>query len=86
MAQLLAKRCKVLVGLDPSDNIDENPLIHERFKGLLEDYHTDRRFDLVTLRMVAEHISNPSAAVAALSRLCSPGGEWSFTPCINGLR
>jgi 2-polyprenyl-3-methyl-5-hydroxy-6-metoxy-1,4-benzoquinol methylase len=75
MAKLLAKRCKVLVGLDPSDNIDENPLIHERFKGMLEDYRTERRFDLITLRMVAEHIGNPAGAVAALSRLCRPGGR-----------
>ena len=75
MARLLAKRCRLLVGLDPSDNIDENTLVHERFKGMIEDYDTPRRFDLITLRMVAEHIGNPGAAIPALFRLCKPGAR-----------
>jgi 2-polyprenyl-3-methyl-5-hydroxy-6-metoxy-1,4-benzoquinol methylase len=75
LAKVLSKRCKLLVGLDPSENIDENPLLHERFRGFLEDYQTGRRFDLITLRMVAEHIANPDSAAAALSRLCKPGGK-----------
>lgn len=75
MAKLLADRCRLLVGLDPSDNIDENRLIHERFKGFVETFQTDHRFDLVTLRMVAEHISNPADTVAVLSRICKPGGR-----------
>ena len=41
---------------------------------MLQDYRTDRQFDLVTLRMVAEHIEHPAAAMAALSRLVRPGG------------
>jgi 2-polyprenyl-3-methyl-5-hydroxy-6-metoxy-1,4-benzoquinol methylase len=75
MAKILAERCRVLVGLDPSDNIDENPLIHERFKGFVEEFKTSRKFDLVTLRMVAEHIGNPAATVAALASFCKPGGR-----------
>jgi 2-polyprenyl-3-methyl-5-hydroxy-6-metoxy-1,4-benzoquinol methylase len=75
MAGLLADRCQILVGLDPSDNIEENRLLHERYKGTIESFQTGRRFDLVTLRMVAEHISNPAAAAEALSRLCKPGGQ-----------
>lgn len=75
LAKTLSERCRCLVGLDPSDNIDENPLLHERFKGMIDDYHTDRRFDLITLRMVAEHIQDPAATAASLSRLCNPGGR-----------
>jgi len=75
LAKTLAERCRILVGLDPSDNIEENQLIHERFKGFLEDFPAGRQFDLVTLRMVAEHIANPSGAAAALARLVKPGGR-----------
>jgi 2-polyprenyl-3-methyl-5-hydroxy-6-metoxy-1,4-benzoquinol methylase len=74
MARILADRCRILVGLDPSENIEENQFIHERFQGTIESFQTERRFDLVTLRMVAEHISDPSATAAALSRLAKPGG------------
>ncbi len=73
-AKVLAGRCRLLVGLDPSDNIDDNPLIHERAKCRLEEYQPDRWFDLITLRMVAEHIAEPAASVAALARLAKPGG------------
>jgi SAM-dependent methyltransferase len=75
VAKILAERCRLLVGVDPSDNIDENQLVQDRFKGLIEDFHTNRQFDLISLRMVAEHITDPTAAVAAFSRLTKPGGR-----------
>jgi SAM-dependent methyltransferase len=74
-AKLLSERCRLLVGLDPSDNIHANDLVHERVQCPLEDYVTDRRFDLVTLRMVAEHITDPVGAVVALARLTAIGGR-----------
>lgn len=74
-AALLAARCRLLAGLDPSDNIQENPLLHERAQCVLQDYWTERRFDLITLRMVAEHIDEPVAALTALARLTKPGGR-----------
>jgi 2-polyprenyl-3-methyl-5-hydroxy-6-metoxy-1,4-benzoquinol methylase len=91
-ATVLAQRCRLLVGVDPSDNIDGNELVHERYKGLIEDYHTDRQFDLITIRMVAEHITSPSAAVSAFSRLIKPGGRvvvytvfrWSPVTVLSG--
>ncbi len=73
VAQLLGERSRLLVGLDPSDNIATNQIIHERAQCRLEDYETNHRFDLITLRMVAEHIGDPKAAVAALARLAAPG-------------
>jgi len=74
-AKLLAERCRLLVGLDPSDNIEENTLVHEKAKCSLQEYETSRQFDLITLRMVAEHVTDPQGAVAALSRLAKPGGR-----------
>ncbi len=73
-AKLLADRCSLLVGIDPSNNIDENTIVHQREKCVLEDYRSDREFDIVTMRMVAEHISDPGRAVAALGRLTRPDG------------
>jgi SAM-dependent methyltransferase len=73
-ARHLAATCRVLIGVDPSDNIHQNQIVHERNQCMLQDYRTDRRFDLVTMRMVAEHVEDPAAAVAALSRLIRPGG------------
>jgi 2-polyprenyl-3-methyl-5-hydroxy-6-metoxy-1,4-benzoquinol methylase len=75
LAQMLAARCRNLTGVDPSDNIDENALVHEKVKSLIEDYRPNRDFDLITLSMVAEHITNPTAAVQSLARLARPGGR-----------
>ncbi len=72
---MLAARCRSLTGVDPSDNIDENTLLHHRAKCMLQDYVTDRRYDLITMRMVAEHITDPAVAVAALRRLLKPDGQ-----------
>ncbi|HJS87189.1 MAG TPA: class I SAM-dependent methyltransferase [Acetobacteraceae bacterium] len=74
-AAVLARRCRLLVGLDPSDNVRENPLLHERAQCMLQDFRTERRFDLVTLRMVAEHIDDPATALTALAGLVKPGGR-----------
>jgi SAM-dependent methyltransferase len=92
-AEILANRCKRLVGLDPSDNILANTLVHERARCMLEDYRTDLQFDLITLRMVAEHIAEPGSAVTELARLCKPGGlvvvytvlKWSPVPLIAAI-
>ena len=91
-AQQLSQRCQSLVGVDPSENINDNELIHDGFRGVIEDFHTERRFDLVTLRMVAEHITSPAAAVAAFSRLLKPNGRvviytvfrWSPVTLLSG--
>jgi hypothetical protein len=61
-----AEACRPLSapdGLGPSDNIDANDLAHEKVKSSIEDYRPDRRFDLITLSMVAEHITNPLPAM-----------------------
>jgi 2-polyprenyl-3-methyl-5-hydroxy-6-metoxy-1,4-benzoquinol methylase len=75
LAYLLADRCQLMVGVDPDDTLEENPYVHERVKSTLQDYYPDRTFNLITLRMVAEHITVPQTAVRALARLTRPGGE-----------
>lgn len=89
----LANRCHRLAGLDPSDNIDQNPYLHDCFKMTLEDFTAPQLFDLITLRMVAEHISNPGDAVEMLSKAVNPGGRvviltvyrWSPIPMLSSI-
>jgi SAM-dependent methyltransferase len=75
LAQELAGRCRLVVGVDPSENILANPLVHERARCSIENYQTDQRFDLATFRMVAEHIVDPPRVLEALNRLLVPGGR-----------
>ncbi len=74
LAEELARRCQRLVGVDPSPNVDQNPYLHARTRCLIEDFVTEEIFDLVTMRMVAEHIADPSRVAERLSRLLAPGG------------
>jgi SAM-dependent methyltransferase len=74
LARTLGDRCRLLVGVDPSANLDANSYVHERARCVLEEYETDHVFDLATLRMVAEHVQDPPRLVAALGRLLRPGG------------
>jgi SAM-dependent methyltransferase len=75
LAARLAARCQILVGVDPDNNLDENPYVQERAKTTIDRFRTTRTFDLVTLRMVAEHINDPDSAVASLARLTRLGGK-----------
>ena len=43
-------------------------------KSRIEDFTSDEPFDLITLRMVAEHVKAPARAVASLQALLRPGG------------
>lgn len=75
LARELAGRCALLVGVDPSDNIDENSFVHRQVRSAIEDFRSDVAFDLATFRMVAEHIEHPARVIAALDRLIEPGGH-----------
>ncbi|MGH2550627.1 MAG: hypothetical protein ACRDHN_14630, partial [Thermomicrobiales bacterium] len=55
LAQQYASRCGHVFGIDPDDNVRENRFLHSHFQGLVEDCPIERQFNLVTLRMVAEH-------------------------------
>ena len=74
LAEALVSRCSVLVAVDPSPNVTKNRFASERVQALIEDYRTDRLFDLVTMRMVVEHVDDPPAVAGAVARLLRPGG------------
>jgi 2-polyprenyl-3-methyl-5-hydroxy-6-metoxy-1,4-benzoquinol methylase len=93
LARTLADRCSLLVGVDPDETVNENAFVHQRVNSYVEDYRSDHAFDLVTLRMCAEHVAEPDRTVAAFSRLTKPGGKviiytinrWSPVPIMTWL-
>lgn len=74
LSEVLARSCKKLVAIDPSENIHDNPYAHEKAMCMFEDFQTEEKFDLATFRMVAEHIDNPEAVLTKLHDLMKPGG------------
>lgn len=91
LAKVLSERCKMLVGVDPDPTIMENPVVHEPVQESVYEYRTDKRFDLVTLRMVAEHIDDPKALLLTLSECTKDGSivviytvnAWSPIPILT---
>ena len=75
LATMLASRCRLLVGVDPSDNIQDNHFVHQRAQTTIDGFQTDRRFDLITMRMVAEHITDPIRAAGSIAGLLSTHGR-----------
>lgn len=74
LAKELAARTEHLLGIDPSANVLENPFITEAYNGVMEDYPGEQLFDLVTMRMVAEHVERPDSVAARIARMLRPGG------------
>jgi SAM-dependent methyltransferase len=74
LARTLVSRARHVVAVDPDPGTASNKYVHERVQCPIEQYEAPAAFDLATLRMVVEHISNPHDAVAALERFVRPGG------------
>ncbi len=93
LARELASSAKHLVGVDPDATLDENPYVHTRARAPFETFDGQGAFDLVTLRMVAEHVAEPERVVAAIARSLAPGGRaviytvdaWSPMPLLTRL-
>jgi SAM-dependent methyltransferase len=75
LAAELASRAGRFVGVDPSSNVFDNPYTREKHQAFIEHYSSPAPFDLATLRMVAEHVTDPAAVIGALARLVKPGGR-----------
>lgn len=75
LARQLARRCGLLVGLDPEAARGDDPHLHQCVRGTLADFRAAGEFDLVTLRLGSAGVGRPEAAVEALQRLLRPGGK-----------
>lgn len=93
LAAELSARAHLLVGVDPDATIQENGFVHRKVQGMVQDLPADQRFDLVTLRMVAEHVAEPRDLLDTLARLVVAGGRvviytinrWSPVPLVTAL-
>lgn len=74
LSRILADRANLLVGVDPDETLYENPYVHEKFIGSMEDFQDTRKFNLVTMRMVAEHVDQPKRLLESLTRVLAPNG------------
>jgi len=91
LAETLSTRCRRLVGVEPDDNIHDNLYVHEKHQGTIETYPGTDAFDLISLRMVVEHFTNPARSLAGLGRLTRVGGKvvvytvykWSPVPLLT---
>jgi SAM-dependent methyltransferase len=74
LARILSQRAARLVGVDPDPTLQENPYVHEKIAAGIDAFDGGGSFDLVTLRMVAEHVDDPQRCVASVARALAPGG------------
>lgn len=74
LSRQLADRAKLLVGVDPDQTLNDNPYVHEKVLGTMEDFKDGRKFNLITLRMVAEHVAHPEQLMDSLTKVIAPGG------------
>jgi 2-polyprenyl-3-methyl-5-hydroxy-6-metoxy-1,4-benzoquinol methylase len=69
----LASHCKTIIGMDVS--VTSNRNIKLLLQGSLYDLpFADNSFDLITSRMVVEHLARPRHAFAEFARCLRPGG------------
>jgi len=75
LANILAARAKEIVGVDPSPNILDNELLSRSYNGYTDSVKEESYYDLVTLRMVAEHVSDPEDLVTHIERISASGAH-----------
>src|SRR5262249_39481933 len=50
LAKHLVSQCSLVVGVDPSKNTEKNKFVHQRVRCSIQDFQTNKQFDLITLR------------------------------------
>jgi 2-polyprenyl-3-methyl-5-hydroxy-6-metoxy-1,4-benzoquinol methylase len=73
LSRQLSERCAELVGVDPDDQLQHNRFVDDRHHSTLEELQLNKSFDLVTARMVVEHVRDPDAFAMALARVTHQG-------------
>ena len=63
-----------VVDIDPNAAALAGSNGHEYFCGPIEDFQTDKKFDLILLLNLIEHVENPRAVLGKIRELLSPTG------------
>ncbi len=69
----LSSRCHCLTGVDCDITLLENSYVHEKVRVNFYDFKSDKKFNLITFRMVAEHISDPDKTLRTLKEISCSG-------------
>jgi SAM-dependent methyltransferase len=79
-ARTLSSRCRVLVGIDyTAASVVAHETLRHRLVGDVQRLpFADAAFDLISANMVVEHVDNPPALLAQVSRVLAPGGVFLF--------
>jgi SAM-dependent methyltransferase len=93
LAKILSKKSSFLMGIDPAKTIHENPFVHDRAQVLMDDFKSDRTYDLITMRMVAEHVTDSQKLLRSIDSCTHPGSlvviytinRWSPVPIVTHL-
>lgn len=75
LTKVLTSRAKEAVGVDPSPNVLENTFLDRAYQGYADSVKEENYYDLVTLRMVAEHVADPAALVNQIDRVSANGAH-----------
>ncbi len=75
LSKKLSSRAVELVGIDPDETIKENPYVHTGIQAKIEDFYDPEKFDLISMRMVAEHVEDPASTARNVSGLLKPEGK-----------
>ncbi|PIZ98431.1 MAG: hypothetical protein COX77_04570 [Candidatus Komeilibacteria bacterium CG_4_10_14_0_2_um_filter_37_10] len=69
-----------LAGIEPSQSAiaKAGELEDKIFNGFIEDYHTDKTFDLITCFQTLDHVSNPQEVINKTFKLLKPNGLGYF--------
>ncbi len=65
----------VVVDLDGSARAEAERAGHEFVHGRIEEYDTDRKFDLILLLNLIEHVDDPVRVLERMRALLAPGGR-----------
>jgi len=75
LAKILTSRAKEMVGVDPSPNVLDNDLLNRSYLGYVDKVPEENYYDLITLRMVAEHVADPDELVRQIDRVAASGAH-----------
>ncbi|GJL74753.1 class I SAM-dependent methyltransferase [Nitrosomonas sp.] len=75
LAKILTSRAQETVGVDPSPNVQDNKLLDRAYLGFADSVKEENYYNLITLRMVAEHVADPDELATQIDRVAASGAH-----------